>query len=178
MFDIPDDAPPHILASGTLEDGSEGGAIFSPCDVYRYVLWRVWDHQKPIWLYGMLNPSKATHKQGDPTIDRQIKRTRINAGGGIIVVNTGALRETDRQIAINHPDPIGPDNLFWIQAAIPMAQIHVLAHGPGAAKFGGEKLFRKAFDGIDTKALNITKDGWPGHPLYVAYSAPLLNFRY
>ena len=177
-FFVPPDAPPHKLLRATLEDGSEGGAILSPCEVYRYALWRIWDVLEPVWLFGMLNPSKALHNVGDPTVDRQVERSRRGGAGGTIVVNSGALRETDRLKAIRHADPIGPDNLYWVRLAIRQAQVRILAHGPDAVKFGGDRLFRTAFDGVATSALKITKDGWPGHPLYLGYATPLLPYAY
>jgi hypothetical protein len=187
FFHIPADAPEHVLRFGpkiivesdddrfTLQ---EGGAIFSPCEKYRYVLWRIWDFLEPVWLYGMLNPSRATHEDGDNTVDRQVTRAWRNKAGGMIVVNSGAIRETDRLKAIRDTDPIGPDNLYWIKLAARQAQEHIMAFGPDAAKFGGDKLMRRAFAQYPTMALSQTKDGFPGHPLYIGYDAPLRPYSF
>jgi hypothetical protein len=182
-------APAHILRFGTVEwagkyediprrPSVQGGAIFSPCEVYRYVLWRVWDWLLPIWLYGMLNPSKATHDEGDNTVDRQVERAYRNGAGGAIVANSAALRETDRLKAIRHPNPVGPDNLYWIKLASRYADRRIMAFGPDAAKWGGDQIMREAFDGAALHALKITANGSPGHPLYIGYDEPLRPFSW
>ena len=50
------------------------GAIFSEDRKYRYVLWRVWNLSRPIFLQIGLNPSKADERINDPTITRGIVR--------------------------------------------------------------------------------------------------------
>ena len=45
-------------------------AVYSDCERYRYALSRVWDETGPRVLFIMLNPSKATERQNDPTIER------------------------------------------------------------------------------------------------------------
>jgi hypothetical protein len=177
-FPVSFDAPPHIYRHALLDNHLEGGAIFSTCETYRYVLWRIWDLALPIWLFGMLNPSNATHDEPDNTVDKQIERARRKNAGGIVVVNSGAVREQDRHKAIKHSDPIGPDNIYWIREAIPLAQVHILAHGADAVKFGGDLIFREAFREIPTVALKVTKNGWPAHPLYLKYNLPLIPFQY
>lgn len=42
-------------------------AIFSPCQRYRYLLESVWDVCAGIVTFVMLNPSKASHIEVDPT---------------------------------------------------------------------------------------------------------------
>ena len=126
----------------------------------------------------MLNPSKATESDGDNTVDRQVERARRNGAGAIIIVNAGAVRETQRKIALRHPDPVGVDNAFWIERFTSRASLIVLAHGPDAAtKFGGDRLLRRALGAHAGHALRVTKNGSPGHPLYLAYASPLLTLR-
>jgi hypothetical protein len=126
----------------------------------------------------MLNPSKATHQKTDPTLVRQAVRTAKHGGGGILVGNAGALRETDRMTAIRSEDIIGPDNQFWLSHAVGQADKIIVGHGPDALRFGGHRLILRATAGHQLFALNITKGGHPGHPLYVDYAAPLLPFTY
>jgi hypothetical protein len=69
------------LADVKIADGIAGdaGAVFSPCEGFRYLLWRVWNPARPFWSFGMLNPSTADHLQLDPTVTRC--QTRATAGG-------------------------------------------------------------------------------------------------
>lgn len=157
---------------------AETGMVLSADKLHRYLLWWVWDWSKPLWLYLMLNPSKATHEVEDPTVKRQAERTRRHGGGGVIVGNAGALRETDRLLALKHEDIIGPDNQYWVNYAATLADKIVVAHGPDAAKFGGDRVIQRATHGRPIHCLKITAGGHPGHPLYIGYDAPLLPFEY
>lgn len=178
---LPDDMRGDHLHTGVIALGhakAESGMILSADGLHRYLLWWVWDWNKPLWLFLMLNPSKATHERTDPTVQRQAERVRLHGGGGVLVGNAGALRETDRLKALRHEDIIGPDNQFWLNYAATLADKIIVAHGPDATRFGGDKLIRRATAGRQLHALKITKDGHPGHPLYIGYDAPLLEFEY
>lgn len=48
------------------------GAMFSKCRKYRYVLWRIWDDDKPRVMFIGLNPSIAGAIIDDPTIRKVI----------------------------------------------------------------------------------------------------------
>lgn len=180
---LPEDMRGDVLHLGRISlpwAEGDGGMVTSPEEepLHRYLLWWVWDWSLPLWLYLMLNPSKATHDTEDPTVLRQATRTMRGGGGGVIVGNAGALRETDRLLALKHEDILGPDNQFWLMHAVTVADKIIVAHGPDAAKFGGDRLIRRATEGHQLYALKITKDGHPGHPLYIGYQAPLLEFSY
>lgn len=45
----------------------ESGALFSPCRLYRYKLWRKWGDAPPA-VFVMLNPSTADEIDNDPTV--------------------------------------------------------------------------------------------------------------
>lgn len=165
--------PPHRLACGTWRE-IPSLAVYSPCGAYRYVLARVWDPARPVWLMAMLNPSRASESAGDATVDRQVSRARQHGAGALIVVNAAALRSTDRQAMLRHPDPVGPNNEAWIARMAPLADGVVLAYGPDAALFGGDRLLARALAGRACHALRLTRDGSPGHPLYLPLDAPLI----
>lgn len=150
--------------------GDASAAIFSTCGRYRYGLVRIWDSSKPIWLFAMLNPSTATERAGDNTVDRQVTRAKMLGGGGIIVINAGGLIETDRKKAIRHPDPIGPDNEALARPLVDAAHNIVVAYGADAIRFGGDKLLARILAGRDVMALRKTKNGFPGHPLFISYA--------
>lgn len=180
---LPEDMRGDVAWAGTMDIGwgpcSTGMVTSAEADpLHRYLLWWIWDWSLPLWLFLMLNPSKATHETEDPTVKRQAARAMKGGAGGVIIGNAGALRETDRLLALRHDDIIGPDNQFWLMHAVTLADKIIVAHGPDAAKFGGDKLIRRATEGHQLFALKITKGGHPGHPLYIGYSAPLLEFSY
>jgi hypothetical protein len=162
------------------KDGDvECGCVLSADEKYRYVLWRIWDDTKPKWMFALLNPSTATEAETDPTITRQIERAKRGGAGGIIVVNTAAIRETDSDKACRDAEPIGPHNHFWVKNMLPQCETVVAGWGPKAARYnGGEKLMQ-LFDeeGVAVYALKINKDGSPGHPLYIGYDAPLIPYE-
>ena len=171
----PNPLPEHDLRTDTFK-GDASAAIFSICGLYRYVLIRVWDPLKPLWLFAMLNPSVASEKSGDPTVDRQVERARRHGAGGIVVINAGGLIETNRKKAIRHDDPIGPDNEALARPFVEAADKIVVAYGADAGRFGGEKLLARLLEGREVMALRKTKKGYPGHPLYIAYAQPLIPF--
>lgn len=157
----------------------ECGCVLSECEKYRYVLWRIWDDTKPKWMFVLLNPSKATEAVDDPTVTRQIERAKRGGAGGIIIVNTAAIRETDSDIATRDPEPIGPHNHFWIKNMLPQCDTVIAGWGPKAARFaGGDKVMRLfEEEGVTVYALKVNKDGSPAHPLYIAYDAELIPYN-
>ena len=70
-------------------------AVYSDCERYRYSLTRVWDVSGPRVGFVMLNPSKATEMQNDPTVERCERRARHLGYGAFQVTNIFAWRETD-----------------------------------------------------------------------------------
>jgi hypothetical protein len=57
-------------------------AVYSDCEIFRYSLTRVWDPAGQRVMFVMLNPSKATEVQNDPTIERCERRARALGFGG------------------------------------------------------------------------------------------------
>lgn len=149
-----------------------GGAIFSPCDTYRYVLWRNWS-VGPMCCFIMLNPSTADATNDDPTVRRCIGFARRWGYGGVEVVNIFALRSTDPRALRRHVDPVGPDNDQAIRLAARRADRVVCAwgnhgrlHNRGPAVLAGLVLM-----GIRPLCFKLTKStpgkpGQPEHPLY------------
>ena len=156
----------------------EYGCVLSSCEKYRYVLWRIWDDTKPRWMFVLLNPSTADHETDDATITRQIIRAKMHGAGGIVVLNTGAIRETHSEKLKNYEDPIGPHNIFWIKQMIPECDIHIAGWGPKANLFKGGEIVKAIFKEMDIplRALEINRDGSPKHPLYIGYTKPLLDY--
>lgn len=70
------------------------GADMSPCGLYRWRLWRVWDDARQQVCFVMLNPSTADGSKDDPTIRRCRGFARSWGYGGFVVVNLFAWRAT------------------------------------------------------------------------------------
>lgn len=146
-------------------------ALYSDCERYRYALTRVWDTSAQRLLFVMLNPSKATEVQNDPTVERCERRARALGYGGFRVANIFAWRETDPRKMRAAADPVGPDNDAVLRAACDWADVIIAAWGThGAFLDRGPAVAALLRDtGCALHHLGLTKDGHPRHPLYVAY---------
>lgn len=148
------------------------GAVLSPCGVYRYSLWRVWDETLPLCVFVMLNPSTADDVENDATITRCQERARRLGFGGLWVVNLFALRSKDRSALRRVSDPVGPANDDAILEAARKSKVVICAWGKDG-NFKGRavevlELLKKV--GVKVTALAVNGDGTPAHPLYLDYS--------
>ena len=149
------------------------GAVFSPCNRYRYRLWRTWDASKPSLVMVMLNPSIADESRNDPTVERCQRRAMAAGLGGLEVVNIFALVSTDPAALYVTDDPVGPDNNAAILDAVKGAGMVLCGWGTHGKHAGRAKevvdLLRQA--GVTPHCLGTNADTSPKHPLYVAYAA-------
>ncbi len=147
-------------------------AVYSDCEHYRYALTRTWDPAGRKLLYIMLNPSRATEEQNDPTIERCERRARRLGFGAFRAVNIFAWRETDPRHLRRAAEPIGPENDASLLNAAAWADTILCAWGVHGAHLdrgpATETLLREA--GHDLQSLGQTKHGHPRHPLYVGYA--------
>ncbi len=159
-----------LVVDRTADLVSEATATFSACRTYRYALTRTWDDQRLPLAFVMLNPSTADAFTVDPTIRRCMDFARRWGAGGLLVLNTYALRSTDPKALRSHPNPVGPvnDAVLADQLAQPLARV-VAAWGahatPDRAAVVGA-LVRAS--GHVPQCLGRTKAGAPRHPLYIA----------
>lgn len=147
-------------------------AVYSDCEAYRYSLTRVWDPNGPRLTYIMLNPSKATEVQNDPTIERCERRARALGFGGFRAVNIFALRETDPRKLRAHPAPQGDANDEAVVAACDWADVVLAAWGAHGEHLGRGAEIATLLKRHD-KPLHCfgeTRAGHPRHPLYIAYA--------
>lgn len=145
------------------------GAVISECGRYRYQLWRIWDESKPMVLFIMHNPSKADEKDDDPTIRRCIRFSKSWGYGGFYVGNISPYRATDpkdlndvpvHELLLNH-------NMLHIKWMSEKCHLHVLAHGVPHKKLRGWVTFTYGLNHIKFHVISLTKDGYPGHPLFL-----------
>jgi len=160
-----------MITRSHIRGDAPSTAIYSDCERYRYALTREWDAAGKRVLFIMLNPSKATEVQNDPTVERCERRARTLGFGAFRVVNIFAWRETDPTLLKRAVEPVGADNdavladsCGWANQIICGWGAHGDYLGRGAAtakvlRSTGHKLF----------ALGLTQAGHPRHPLYIAY---------
>jgi hypothetical protein len=171
-----------MKASGLIErhheaDGVTSSAIYSKCERYRYALTRGWNSSGPRLLYVMLNPSKATEAQNDPTIERCERRARALGFGAFRATNLFAWRETDPARLRKAPQPVGPANdrmilaslENWLRDSSDLALCSWGVHGTLHGRAHDVALLMIG-TGRPLSCLGTTRDGHPRHPLYVAYA--------
>lgn len=171
------DHPLHIVGSPRTaalcgrHDVRVTDAVLSPDGRYGYLLTRRWA-EGPVATFVMLNPSTADAAQDDPTIRRCIAFAKRENCGGLAVVNLFAYRATKPSELSQVVDPVGPENDSWPRTTLSGNGLVIAAwgmHGPGDL---AEAVVRLAGDRL--RALGVTKDGRPRHPLYVRGDAPLV----
>jgi hypothetical protein len=147
-------------------------AVYSDCEKYRYSLDRVWDTTAKRVMFVMLNPSKATEVQNDPTVERCERRARALGYGGFCVTNIFAWRATDPRDMRAAVDPVGPENDDVLLRNTDWADHIIAAWGTHGAHLDRgiavASMLRQ-----QPKALfhlGLSKAGHPKHPLYLPYS--------
>jgi len=157
-----------VVSAAWSADG-RATATFSSCGAYRYRLSRVWDEDGPRCVFVMANPSTADHLVLDPTVRRCVAFARSWGCGALEVVNAFGIRSTDPMRLREVADPVGAGNDEAIVAAATSGSIVVAAWGVHGAYLGRETAVRTLLKGagVELSALLVTRDGHPGHPLYV-----------
>lgn len=152
-----------------LDDNSivESDAVFSPCTLFRYSLTRIWTYSKPRLCFCMLNGSTAGKDVNDPTVRRCIGYAIRWGYGSLEVVNLFGWRSTDPKVLPTIKDPIGPDNDEAIRRAVARSAIVVCAWGTHGDLNNRGLAVKEMIPADKRRALRITKDGFPAHPLYL-----------
>jgi len=135
---------------------------------YRYVLRRDWSGVLAPTGYAMvigLNPSTADETVDDPTIRRCIAFAQAWGYSGLCMANLFAFRATQPKDMFAAEDPVGPDNNDWLLDCAAGAAIVVAAWGAHGTYRERDTWARASLG--DLHYLRLTKDGHPGHPLYL-----------
>lgn len=151
-------------------DGWAGAAIFSSCKKYRYVLTREWTDGEGAVVFIMLNPSKATATENDPSVRRCIGYARLWGFKKLVVVNLFALRSTDPKELYRAASPIGGvanDDAIIRQCGYATKVVCAWGCHGDLKKRGIEVLRLLNNAGIKLETLAETKAGIPKHPLYL-----------
>lgn len=154
----------------TLEPVANGlaspfcSAVLSPCRRYRYELWRRWSDAPAVVFIG-LNPSTADETKDDATIRKCIAYAKKWGHGALCMVNLFAFRATQPKDMMAASDPVGPDNDRVLQTLPHTCSMIIAAWGCDGSHMGRDKAVLAMLPSLH--ALHVTKDGMPGHPLYL-----------
>lgn len=120
----------------------------------------------------MLNPSKATEIQNDPTVERCERRARALGCGAFQVANIFAWRETSPHLMRKAIDPVGPDNDAILLQGAAWADTVIAAWGTHGAHLGRGDAVKSLLQNqqIPMFHLGLSKAGHPKHPLYIPYA--------
>ena len=147
----------------------ERSARLSPCRRYRYSLWRTWRGLLPeaagYAMFVGLNPSTADETNDDPTIRKCIAFAQAWGYEGLCMTNLFAFRATEPARMMAADDPVGPENDRTLVALAATAGVVVAAWGVSGAFRGRHNQVRSMLPRLHY--LRLTKDGHPGHPLYL-----------
>lgn len=152
----------------------QSSCVLSTCEKYRYELTRQWDENLPKLVFILLNPSTATHETQDPTVRRAMGFARSFGYGGLCFVNLFAYRATNPEELKTVADPFGPENDAFIleharTSALVNAQIIAAWGAHGGLHERDERVLQMlGRENLSLHALHLTKDGNPGHPLYLS----------
>ncbi len=143
------------------------GATFSPCRKYRYTLFRNWHSlsDKGVVMFVGLNPSTADETNDDPTIRRCIGYAKNWGYSGIVMTNIFAYRATDPKDMKAISEPVGEENDQALKDQAARAGIVIAAWGAHGAHLARGEYVRALLP--ELHYLRLTKDGHPGHPLYL-----------
>jgi hypothetical protein len=161
-----------VITRTHIKDDAPSTATYSDCERYRYALTRTWDAGGKRVLFVMLNPSKATEVQNDPTVERCERRARALGFGAFQVTNIFAWRDTDPFQMRKAKDPIGPGNDAAILAGVAWADQVIAAWGTHGAHMNRGPQMTTLLQGTGKPlyTLGLSKHGHPKHPLYISYS--------
>jgi hypothetical protein len=167
--------------------GFDSGATFSPDRLHRYRLWRAWGDRENRLVVAGINPSKAGEEDNDPTVTKLVGFGQRWGFGALDVVNPFAFVSTDQRGLLTAADPIGPDNDHILTETFAGARRIVWAWGRGKTA-GVQRLLLARLESPEWRALNrsircevgtlgVTVDGFPRHPLMLAYSTQFVRER-
>lgn len=118
-------------------------------------------------LFIMANPSIAGKKRNDPTTRRALGFASKLDCKFYLAVNCHAMIATDSNELKHDPDPVGPENDSYIQAAAEWADKIVVAWGT-LGKLNGRYLeVLRLLEGYDLLCLGYTEENHPRFPLYL-----------
>lgn len=153
------------------------GAELSPCQKYRYALWRRWSAtaETNLLVFIGLNPSTADAINDDPTIRRCIGFAKSFGFGGVMMLNVYAFRATKPAVLKKAADPNGPLNDETLRRYGKAASMVLAAWGNHCPYDRQEAVIQLI--GRNFHCLGINASGTPKHPLYISKDTKPIPFR-
>jgi hypothetical protein len=143
---------------------------------YRYAFARWWDANGSLDLWVGVNPAKGdTEMRRRPTLERCIKRSRSEGAGGVMFANLFAARHNQPRGLRRMTDPVGPHNDDALRAMSKKASRTIAAWGNCGRLLGRANDVARLLTGA--LCLGMTASGEPRHPLYVAGSTRVVEWR-
>lgn len=154
-----------LVQTSSTDRYDEMGAVFSPDETYRYLLWREWDDSRPTVAWVMANPSTADGLSDDPTIERVYGFSDRWGYGRFVVANLFAYRTAEPSDLDTVDDPVGPRNDDILHELASQAEPVIAAWGTPGDRHGRPEEVLDMLN-IDLYALTVLSCGNPGHPLF------------
>ena len=158
-------------------DGDLGTAAYSDDMLHRYWL------RIPLTIGGGgvisfvgLNPSTATHDTPDPTVKRCMKRAKGMGYSTMYMLNLFSYRATDPKAMKAHKWPTTAWTDQLMLSPLSGSKMVVLCWGNhGAHQRRSDQFLARHRSKLMGKSFSfkITKQGQPGHPLYLPSNQPL-----
>ena len=160
------------------------GAEFSPCQRFRYRLWRYWAQPlgESMVMFLMLNPSTATATDDDPTVRRCIGYAKDWGYGGLYVGNLFPFRSPSPAELKRANDRTGDTGKAAV-ALYEMAQQSekvVLGWGAHAEQYPWQ--VERVLDQLPAATYlyclkQLEGSGQPAHPLYLSKDLQPMPFQ-
>lgn len=167
-------APRELTAADMkrLRASTAPGASFSPCQRYRWILWRRWGSiGDPMLMVIGLNPSTADETIDDPTIRRCISYAMRWNYGGLFMANLFAYRSTDPRRLDRLAEKVEPASCRGLHDRLLVQyadQSDLIVAAWGSDKNVGDR--GRQVCQLLARPIHCLKrndDGSPGHPLYL-----------
>ena len=147
-------------------------ALLSKDKKYRYSLKRIWNNDKPIVLFIMLNPSLADNYKDDPTIRRLIKFAKLYGYGGFYVGNLFSYITSYPKELLDKDLMFSKKNIHEIKKMTGLTKDVVYGWGNS---FEEPEWLKQIIS--NPKCFGKNKNKTPKHPLYLSYNNKLVDYR-
>lgn len=170
----------YVLQTAMTNNYTFQSASFSQDMRYRYMLTRRWTTQAnpKLCMFIMLNPSTTDGYTDDATIRRCVGFGKTWGYDGIVIFNVYGFIATDPKDLPKDDSRYGEDNYMLIEEMCKHSEVIVLAYGNNARKDDLHKLFANLYPfEKKVRAIDVSKQGMPKHPLYLSGSSKLKPIR-
>jgi hypothetical protein len=151
-------------------------AIFSPCEAYRYALFRIWDESLPLMGWILLKPNMADSTTDDLVVKRCVGFAQAWSYGSIMVGSLFAMRSGWANDIYGASDPVGPLNDAYLTDMRDCALV-VAAWGNHGSHQRRDRRVMNLLRGYPLQCLGVTQEGQPNPPLYLPKRSVPVPYR-